>query len=287
MTFEDIYTSVSTSDGDHVSFTLGMEFPVRDKDPNVVKNITKTMVDKASKFAGHALTKKELKEGVPRPDARNDYQRQDQQRRFRRELNPVPIDARSHEQRVYDEHAARVEAIRRKNLPQPELHLLEAKERLDAKLKADADAAAAAAIRETAGYRKTREALNDALFLAKYDAAIPVEVLELIQHESAMLETRLDVAASQQRLTQVQAVLDKTLEPQRVELQRATDALKAREAMLKVSPFDDITPEVVGNVEYLSLKVGDRVAKVSKARFDSTDHETLKGQLFPVETTNA
>lgn len=127
--------------------------------------------------------------------------------------------------------------------------------------------------------------MNEALFLAKYDANIPVEVLELIQHESAMLETRLDVAASQQRLTQVQQVLNGTLEVQRAELQRATDALKSREAMLKVSPFDDITPEVVGSVEYVNVKVGDRVAKVSKARFDSTDHETLKAQLF-VETTN-
>jgi hypothetical protein len=240
----------------------------------------------AEKFAGRSLSAEELKTYAKRPDARLPHQIEFARKKLHDQLNAVPPDTRSDEQRAVDQLTEMVESERRSKLSIHERALLEAQEKLTAKIKADEAAASRAKIRETGGYRRLRDELDRAIFAARFDTSISVEMLEALHHQADLLEHRLDVATVKSNFSQLRSALLKNLEPDRLALRTAQDVLARREAALAAHAFDDVTPEVVGAIEYVAVTVGDRTMKVSKARFDSTPAEQLKAQLFPAESSN-
>lgn len=230
----------------------------------------------ATALAGRPLTDREARDGIARglkPDAPTRIRRKN-------ELTPPVVDERTPAQVRDDLAQARLQRDRENAMSQTERAAVAAHRDRVADDKRREDEARREAIRQSPAGKKLRADLDALLFRAAFDPAMSDEFAGELQHQSDVYDRHLDAVTVSANVRSLKAGERAKLEPAKLALKTSRDAIAAREKLLKDSPFDDVQIEMIGRAEYLSVAKGGQTIKISRDRYDSTDHELLATQLF-------
>lgn len=143
-------------------------------------------------------------------------------------------------------------------------------------------------IRQSAAYRTLRQGIDDALLVARLDSSISQEQLDALERESTSLEASMDIPATRANVGEIQRAIAGEIELRDADLKAAVDRAELRKRMLASgSVFDSIDTELVGDLPFVVLSVGDVTKKISQSAYDARQSdEQLKSQLFGSEAAN-
>ncbi|QDT55491.1 hypothetical protein Pan44_35350 [Caulifigura coniformis] len=246
----------------------------------LLKPTTDSDIADVAKLMGHEPTAVDIARGAA---DRKGYERHAEiSARVRRdaERNGPVVEPTPEEQKLAFLRA-KVDDERRAKLTTAE-RLLEDAEREAARNKAAAEQEAArAAIRETDGYKALRQQLDDAIFVATYSKEVSQPLLDEIVHQSEMLERFLDVPTALSNVAKLRDAARAEVEPERLQLQTAQDALARRAAILGSGVFSEAVPVMVGDKPYIRLTRNGQTIAISRERYEGrVSDEALASQVF-------
>jgi hypothetical protein len=238
------------------------------------------LINKAQTYLGRPLTAREIEQGYAKPDPRPQSQIVADRAAKDAELNPV--ESKTPEQLIEDRALAALAADRLNKMSALERAAEEAVHNNNAAKARAAKEAEQAAFRATAAYNNIRQRLDELIFQAEFDPALTAAMRDDLQHQSAMLERYLDVAAVTANVSQLQRAATSAIDAERDKLKAQTDAVEYRRlAMGNGLVFDNVQLETVGEQTYVVLQSGDKTAKVTRERYDSrASDEALRAELW-------